>query len=98
MSNGVNRFMSKYESRSAEIKEDFAKLGIKVSWAFRRGRLYFVVKFDDKLVFENGFARAARYLDITSRTEHWYPGASITSWGPNRGTFFVKDVMEILRR
>lgn len=90
--------MSKYEVRAAEIKEDFAKLGVKVSWTFRRGRLYFTVNFDDTVVFENGFARAARFLDIKSRTEHWYPGSYITSWGGKRGTFFVKDVMEILRR
>lgn len=90
--------MSKYEARAAEIKAEFAEMGLKVSWTFRRGRLYFTVKFSDDVVASNGFAKATRYLTILTKTERWYPGASVTSWGSNRGTFFVKDVMDILRR
>lgn len=89
--------MSKYEPRSAEIKSDFIKIGLKVSWAYRNGTLYFSVRGPGPSVLENLFAAAAQYTIINNHVKRWYPNAVITSWNGTKGTFRIKDVISALR-
>lgn len=66
--------MSKYESRSAEIKTEAAKLGLVPSWSLRDEKLYL------KLTFKND-APVISTSPVYALVRQFYRSVSMTSYG-----------------